>query len=728
MRKLPVIVTGLAALLFCLALGYLQPAFLLPLSRYSTDAFLRTMTQPPRSNLVAIVDIDDVSLSQFGQWPWSRTLMKRMQDELRRLGAAVIVYDIIFAEPDRTSPNNASREWTREFMEDVSIDGIPSGQGDFDAAFAESIAQSPTLLACFMDLAYAPVADPETDDHYQGHYFETGPANHRLLPQARRAIAALPLFQKAAASTAFFNATVDPDNIVRRTPLLFALGPNRIYPALSLEALRLYRQDDNFHIDYDESIHGIASIRLKNLKIPTDEQGRLVLNFRSQPFPHVSAADLLTGRVSPNTLSNRIVLIGTSAAGLKDLEATPLAPEVPGVDIHATAIDNMVAGDMLHEPRWLQWANLFAIAVLCGLMIPIIYHARSWIGFMAVFTAIFLVILLSGWLMETRQVVASPVEVGFSIALVYTLMTVVKYWNEERERRRIRSMFGVMVSSEVLQFIEDHPTNFSLAGRKAEATVFVSDIVNFSAMAENLPPEALSRLMNDYLTPMANRIMQRGGFVDKFDGDAVMAVWGVPYPLKDHAAQACLAALDQIQLLATLRTELAQRFHHEIHIRIGINTGLVTAGNMGSEKRFQYTVLGDPVNQAFRNEDICRFYQVPAVIGENTYLQACDAIEVRQLGLATLKGKSLPVTIYQLLGRKGEGSDAMRELVHAYEEAYKCCREQDWEQALQRLEEALKIEPRDGPSQLLRHRIQTRGHHPSDDLHIFNAGEHLRRN
>jgi adenylate cyclase len=708
MRKLPVIMTGLAALLFCMALAYFEPEFLHPLARYSSDAVLRSMAQPPRSNLVAVVDIDDASLAQFGQWPWSRTLMKQMHDKLLRLGVSVIAYDIIFAEPDRTSPKNATREWTREFTGDIRVSGIPPGRDDFDADFAESMARGPTLLSCFMELADTPVSDPGTDAFYEGHYFETGPANHRLLPQAKEVIASLPIFQKAAASIAFFNATVDPDNIVRRTPLLFAFGPNRVYPALSIEALRLHRRIDNIHIEYDESIHGIADIRLKDLKIPTDEYGRLVLNFRSQPFPRVSAADILNGRVSSAALSNRIVLIGTSAAGLKDLQATPLKPEVPGVEIHATAIDNMAAGDMLREPQWLKWANLFAMAFLCGLIIPIIHRARSWIAFGVTIMAISLLVLLSEQLLIRHRIVASPFEAGLSIALVYTLMTVVKYWNEERARRRIRSMFGAMVSSEVLHFIEEHPENFSLAGRKTEATVFVSDIVNFSSMAEKLSPDALSRLMNSYLTPMANRIMQRGGFVDKFDGDAVMAVWGVPYPMKDHAAQACLAALDQIQFLETLRSDLAQQFQHEIHIRIGINTGLVTAGNMGSEKRFQYTVLGDSVNQAFRNEDICRFYKVPVIIGENTYLQACDAIEVRRLGLVVLKGKSQPVTVYQLLSRKGELSESMRQLVYAYEEACRLFEEQDWARAQQHLTEALKIFPHDGPSQLLLQRIQTR--------------------
>ncbi len=722
MRRLPVIVTGMLALAGCLVLFYFKPDFLEPISRQATDLLARSISQPPQSNLVWIVDIDEASLRQAGQWPWSRKRLAQLHQEILQRGASVIAYDILFPEPDRTSPETALALWRSELGADIDLRGLPAEYTDFDNVFAEAVAQGKTILACYMELSQGPVDRPPAHDLYRGHFVETEPSYRSILPQARRVITSLPLLEQSAEASAFFNTRGDADNIVRRTPLLFAVGSTRLYPAFSLEALRLYRGENTFTIRYDEAIHGVADIRLRNFIIPTDEHGQLTLNFRSTPFPHISAASLLLGQAPPHLFSNRIVLVGTSAAGLRDLVATPMAPEVPGVEIHATALDNMIAGDMLYEPRWLKLARLGVILLWGALMIPVFHITRSWIGFIAALASLAVAFFLCEWLMTAHHVVASPVELGASLALIYTLMTLIKFWNEERERHHIRTMFGTMVSSDVMLFLETHPENFSLMGRREEASIFVSDIADFSGMAEALSPEALSHLMNRYLTPMSDIIMRWGGYVDKFDGDAIMSVWGVPRLIPDHAAKACLAALEQIEALEHLRPTLLKEFGYALRIRVGINTGLVTAGNMGSSRRFQYTVLGDPVNQAFRHEDICRFYGVSAIIGEPTFLQARDVIEARRLGEARLKGKKLLTPLYEIVGHKGQISESMRNVIAWYEEADALCQRREWALAQSALEKALGLRPEDGPSRFLLDRMEKHlRHHAAFDLEPFCA-------
>ena len=709
MKKLPVMLTGVLALLACVALIYFEPPFLAAVSRQTFDIYLRTAAQAPQSGSVVLLDIDDLSLATYGQWPWSRRLLRRLTERLWEEGAAVVVYDIVFPEEDRTSPLVALQTWRREFGENISIDGLPDAAWNHDADFAAALAKGKSILGCFMEVVQEPLTevDPNLDTLYRGRYFESGTPQPYMLLQARGVVHSIPELQRASQSTAFFNTTGDKDGIIRRTPMLCALGPMRIYPALSLEAVRLFKNVDKARITYDDKVFGgVQDIRLKDTTIPVDKNGSLVLNFRAASFPRVSAHTVLAGTVESGSLSNKIVFIGTSAAGLKDLVATAFRFETPGMEVHATAADNMLAGDMLREPRWMFYANLAGVLIMGFILIVFISEVRAWIGFFAALTSIVASFYGSFWLLKEHQLVVAPAEFALSVLLIYTFITVVKYWLEERDRRKVRRLFGTMVSSDVLRYMEDSEGRSALVGRKVEATVFFSDIANFTTMSELLDPDVLSSLMNRYLTPMANIIMHRTGYVDKFHGDGVMAVWGVPYPMKDHAVQACLASLEQMECLKKLAPELASMFGHEITVRVGISTGVVTAGNMGSERRFQYTVMGDVVNQASRLEDANKIFGSRILIGEATYLRARDYIEVRCMGQIRVKGKVQPVKIYELLARRGELDSGLRDVVNWYEDALGLCRQREWEAAIQKIEKALKIRPDDGPCQFLLNRLR----------------------
>ena len=716
MNRLPVILTGIAALIASLFLMVFEPAFVSSVSRQAFDVLLRTTARPPQAHAVVMVDIDEESLSELGQWPWPRRILAELTDRLWKGGASVVVFDIVFPEEDRTSPLVAEREWRKVFGTEIRVQGIPSEKSNFDKEFAEALSRGSSILGCYMDLTAVPQTTASSDDLYRGRYFESGLSQRDLLPQALGIVSSLAAIRRSAASEAFFNTMPDSDNIIRRTPLIIAFGPDRIYPAMSIDAIRLLSDESTFRITYDnEAGRGVSDVRMHELVIPTDANGMLVLNFRSAPFPSVSAREVLASPITPDRFLNQIVFVGASAAGLRDLKATPMGAEVPGIAVHATAVDNMLAGDMLREPRWAFHANLLAAAVTGIILILLISHVRAWVGFFIAVACMVMVWAASWWCLKTWRFVFVPGGIVILTAVVYTLMTVVKFWLEERGRRRVRTMFGTMVSGDVLHYMEDHPGSFSLVGRKVEATIQFSDIMNFTTIAENVDPDVLTRLMDRYLTPMSDIIMNRMGYVDKFYGDAIMAVWGAPNIVPDHATQACLAAIDQLDRLDAMRQELAEGFGQEIGIRIGINTGDVTAGNMGSERRYQYTVMGDAVNLASRLQDANKACGTRLIISEATYLQAHDHIEVRLLGPVKVKGRSLPVKAFELLGRKGELSPRMGEVVDLYEEALDLFSRQESSICVQKLEKALTLIPDDGPSKFLLGRVRELQNRPPAD-------------
>jgi len=283
---------------------------------------------------------------------------------------------------------------------------------------------------------------------------------------------------------------------------------------------------------------------------------------------------------------------------------------------------------------------------------------------------------------------------------------------EERQRKRIRSMFGTMVSADVLRYLENNPGSFSLSGRKVEATMFFSDVTGFTGISESLGPERLSELLNRYLNPMTEIIMERMGYVDKFQGDMIMAEWGIPFPLEDHALRACLAALEQQARVNELQPALREEFGFDLHVRMGINSGIVTAGNMGSNRRFQYSVMGDAVNLAARLEPANKDYGTRILIGNETRALAGDAIEVRLLDRIIVAGKTHPLNIFELLGASGTVEDDRRTAAACYEQALNLYWKRRWEESLARLDEALRAGPGDPPSRALQERVRACLHQP----------------
>lgn len=648
-RSVPVLAAGLAAVAACAVLHIWEPPFLRALSHQAHDVFLRGRTVPPQSGAIAVVDIDEPSLAAVGQWPWPRVHLARLTDRLWQAGASVVVYDMLFPEPDRTSPEQIRALWTR-------ISGAPVDLGafatieSFDTQFAAALGRGHSVLGCFLEMCRGPAASvPETSDGYTGRFFERNMESRAMLPQSDAIVHSLPVLASAA-SGAFFNTTPDGDRITRRTPLVWAHGPNRVYPSLALDAVRLHLGLRQAALVFDtETGTRIREIRLRDLAIPVDHNGRLVLNYRRGRFPSLAAASVLDGAFDPALVSNRIVFVGTSAAGLKDLVATPLESEFPGVEVHATAVDNILAGDALREQSWFFYVTLAGILFGGSLVTVATWRLRSGAALGVTVAAVAVTLGTAAAMLRVHNMVLSPAETVAACALAYSAATAVRYGQEERDRRRVRAMFGTMVSPEVLRYMEDHPASFTLAGERRVVTVLFSDLAGFTGIAEHLEPRRLSELMNRVMTPLTETVLARKGMVNKYVGDAVMAVWSAPFDMPDHAAEACRAAIDMQRTLDELRPGLQAEFGCDVRMRIGINTGPVTAGNMGSSRRFEYTVLGDTVNQASRFEAENKVHGTRILAGEATVAAAGPAVASRRIGSVTIRGRAASADVFEIL-------------------------------------------------------------------------------
>jgi len=721
----------------CMALFISSSVFVQAISHYGYDALIRKICAEPKSGAVAIVDLDDASLVRYGQWPWPRYRMARLTELIFDAGAKVVAFDIVFAEPDRTSPAMLEQDISRHFNLPVRIEGIPAELADFDAIFASALRRGRAVLGCGMVVSDEPYGGELADDPgYVGQVVPIcaglgGDISEHLF-QASDIRLALPSLA-AAGRTAFVNANPDWDNVIRSSPLVWQYG-TRIYPSLSLQAVLTFLGFSKCRLKYVKQ--GVEGIELKDRFIPTDRRSCVVINYRKagektanyrgdfySSFPRYSAADILEGRLPAGALDGKIVFVGSSAVGLKDIKATPVSQFFSGVEVHATIVDNILASDLLLLPDYIDGMHCMAILPVGLILVAVIARARSWVSFLFAAALVAALMKISSVLIDRWHLVFVPTWEIIAVGILYPTLTTIKFWQEEQQRKRVREMFGTMVSRTVLQYLESHPESFSLSGRRVEATMFFSDVAGFTAISEKLEPERLSELLNSYLSPMTRIIMERGGYVDKYEGDAIMAEWGVPFPMADHAVQACLAAIEQQEKLDEIRRALQMKFGYRLDVRMGLNSGSVTAGNMGSDRRFQYTVMGDAVNFAARLEPANKDYGTRIIIGEATFLAAKDAIEARLLDRIVVQGKSVPVVVYELAGRKGELERDREAVLRFYEDALRFHWDRKWEDALELLDRALKLDPSDGPCRMLTDRIRWYRNNPPPPEW---AGEHVR--
>jgi adenylate cyclase len=455
---------------------------------------------------------------------------------------------------------------------------------------------------------------------------------------------------------------------------------------------------------------GVEGVELGERFFPTDELGQMLINYRGPPgmFTHYSVSDILAGRLKRGTFKDRIVLVGVTALGVYDIRATPFSPVFPGLEIHANAIDNLLAGDVMSRPQWSRAFDLLAIVVL-GVLVGVALPRMSAIGALAL-TAVLAgaYVAFAQWLFVGARVWLNIVYPAIALAGTYTALTVYRYLTEERERKKVKEAFKHYVSVEVIEDMLADPGHLRLGGDEKVLTVLFNDIVGFSTVSEQFPPTGVIAILSDYYTRMTEQVLANRGTLTNYIGDELMAIFGAPVAYADHAHCACKAALAMRDQRAALAAEFAKVGRPALRARTGINTGTMLVGNVGSTYRFAYTVLGDQVNLTSRLEQLNRTYGTEIMIGEHTASLVADAFLLRDLDLVKVKGRGQALRIFELLGMAQTPLPPKQDrMLRMYAEALEAYRQRRWIDAREMFRQCLVLWPDDGPSRLMSERCVT---------------------
>ena len=677
------------------AAKFYQFGFINRLDAIIYDTKVRLTMPQSVDERVVILDIDEKSLGEIGRWPWGRDRVSQLVTKLfDQHGIALLGLDVVFAEPDESSGLKVLERLAKGELKDSTQFQFAlkelRPQLDHDGLFAETLKGRPVILGYYLSGrsdgvssgALPPPVLPEGSFTGRNIPFTVW-ANHG---------GNLAEFQKAALSGGHFNPLVDFDGISRRVPLL-AEYKGEYYEALSLAMVRAligqpkvvpwFPEDRWFS---SKGYQGMEAIDLPTtsgtLRIPVDENVAALIPYRGYQgsFRYISIADIMADRIKPGELKGKIALIGTTAPGLLDLRATPVGEAYPGVEIHANLITGMLDGAIKLKPPYILGAEV-VLLLLTGLamvlLLPLLSPLRATLASLLVLLFI-LTVNLVFWHYGNLVL-----PLGSSVLMVLVLFALnmsYGYFVESRAKRQFTELFGQYVPPELVEEMSRNPESYSMEGRKAELTVLFSDVRGFTTISEGLSPENLVRLMNIYLTAMTELLRKNRGTVDKYIGDAVMAFWGAPVADADHARHAVITAMEMQAALPAVNRTLAQHGWPELHIGVGVNTGEMTVGDMGSTVRQAYTVMGDAVNLGSRLEGITKQYGVGILVGETTR-KAIKDIVFREVDRVQVKGKEEPVAIYEPLGLEGDVGKAVLEEVKLWNQALRSYRAQDWDQA-----------------------------------------------
>jgi adenylate cyclase len=634
---------------------------------------------------VTIVDIDEKSLAdpRLGQWPWPRTRIAEIVGILTRFGAVVIAFDIVFPEPDRLNPDIAADNFPN--LDEATRDklrALPSN----DQVFADVIRNSKVVLG--------ESGGPELHAELDKTLPETGFAMLGEDPQAFMwqfpgLLRNVPVLEHAAAGRGLFTIRPERDGIVRRVPMMM-LAQGVIMPSLSFEVLRVASRSDTILIKADKA--GIISLGLKGIQIPTDGNGQLWVHYAHRdPSIYVSAIDVLEGRVPPEKIAGKLVLIGPSAIGLNDIKTTPVSPAMPGVEVHAQVLESALTGAVLMQPNKGMAVELLG-AILLGLLV-IAFTPQFGAVTLVVVGAVFASVLVGvSWYCYIHyRLLIDFTYPMLSTTAIYLTLIFASFVREQNQRRQIRSAFGQYLSPALVEQLAHSPEKLVLGGEEREMTIMFSDVRGFTSISESYKhdPQGLTRLMNRFLTPLTNAILARKGTIDKYMGDAIMAFWNAPLDDNDHQLNACEAALDMLDRVDGLNAERRQEAEQgghvyiPIHIGVGLNTGICVVGNLGSDQRFDYSVLGDSVNLASRLEGQSKEYGFPIIVGSRTALAVKDRLAILELDFIMVKGKTEPEVIYAIAGREDTlHSERFQRLRNLTIEMLAGYRSRDWAEAL----------------------------------------------
>lgn len=625
----------------------------------------------PHNQNVVIVDIDETSIKSLGQWPWSRDKLAKILENLTLANVGIVGLDIVFAEEDRTSPH--------KILQDLKI--YKKDVPNYDLEFANVVENSPVILGYQFDLVKKDNQNVKVPQIPAIFIEKDKPQDKSYLIEAYNTILNIPQIQDRAYSSGFFNNIPDDTGIIRSVPLVISYD-DTIYPSLALEVIRVINGTQKVVVQYDEN--GISNIVLDDISIPTDRYGRMLINFRGaeRSFKYISAIDIYNNNFDKSEIDGKIVLIGTSAAGLFDLRATPFDSIFPGVEVHANIIDNILMQDFIYKASWLDGANILIIFVLSIIIVMFTTYTTFWanpIIFIS-FSTSYLFLVYN--LLFDYGIVLNILFPIATVLIASIMTTLFDYFYNIKKEEAIKAKFASKVSKNVMDDILKNIDKNEFSAKSKEVTIFFSDIRGFTNISEKLDAKELISFLNRYMQPMSEIIIKYQGTIDKFIGDAIMAYWNAPIDIKNHCDLALKASLEQLEVVEKLNVELQKENLPKIDIGIGLNTGTVIVGEMGSSLRSDYTVIGDTINLGSRVESLCKYYDSKLNISNFTKDKLQEEYIFRFLDLVKVKGKNEPVEIWQVLG-KGEAKESLKEELDLYHKAIEFYKNSDFLNALE---------------------------------------------
>lgn len=665
------------------------------------DTRVRLTAPGGKDERIVIVAVDEASLRAEGHWPWTRDKLALLVQQLFHYGVKVVGFDMVFVERDESADADLLRSLATGPEDENFRQRLNELEPllDRDRQFAEALSSGPAVLGYYFD-TNEKTAFETGELPIPAFDFNETMASSIFLPRAFGFSSDLPVLMENAYSAGFIsNPLIDEDGIVRRAPLLHEYKLSA-YESLAMAMAATYFDDITLPIFVDASrwmgdYPPLEGLELAGKPIPIDPQGAVLVPYRGPrgSFPYVSATEIMRGTLQDaQKLQDAIVLIGATAPGLEDIRATPFGSVYPGVEVHANVISGILDSSFRWQPAYTAAAEMMTVAafgLLGSLVLPILSPIVATVAFLALL-AMALAFNLYMWSIELNVL---PLAVTlFTLIGIYTLNMVFGYLFETRTRSHMDHLFGQYVPPDLVKEMSRDPENYSLKSEKLTLSVLFTDIRGFTTISEQLDASDLSNLMNEYLTPMTRIVHESKGTIDKYMGDAIMAFWGAPLLDPHHAARAVAAGLEMLAALAKLNVQFIKKSWPELHIGVGINTGPMSVGNMGSQFRRAYTVLGDAVNLGSRLEGITKVYGVAFIVSETTAAEAPEFF-YRELDRVRVKGKAEPVTIFEPLGMKDQLPLKVIEDTKLFHNALRLFREQNWDAAEQVLRELLSVEP-----------------------------------
>lgn len=679
---------GLAMASLGLALVVIDPLALQTLRHQGFDQYQRWQPRAYERLPVRIIDIDEASLKKIGQWPWPRTRLAQLVEQLGSQGVAAIGFDVVFAEPDRTSPERASADWSLSADAKAMLAGLP----DQDAVFAEAIARHTVVLGFSVRREDTLPEEQAELPHAPYRYVWMGEPSLQALHAFSGVVPSLPQLEAAAQGNGALTFIPDGDGVVRRVPLVLALRDNPV-PSLSAELLRVAQGLDNHILKRAEgAAPALEQVRIGPLSLPTNARGEMWLHYTTaQAQRYLPAWQVLAGQADTALLEGHIVLVGSSAQGLMDLRFNPLGRIMPGVEAHAQALEQALSSHFLNRPNWAQAAEAILVVLGCILVVWIGMFVPALLAAATSFTLVAGVLWGGWWAFSSHRLLLDSFTPALALTVAFVLASLCRHFWSERQQRWVKAAFSRYVSPNRVEYLMNNPGQLELGGKRQHCSFIFTDLAGFTALMESIDPAAAVTLLNRYLEEMISIAFRHQGTLDRIVGDALAIMFSAPVVQADHAQRALDCAMEMHAFATAYARDLQSRGIAFCDTRIGVHSGEVIVGNFGGKAIFDYRALGDPVNTAARLESVNKYLGTRICVSEAT-LSTCGRFDVRPVGRLVLKGKRMALQVFEPLPNPMPPGYAPAAL---YQSAYQAMRDHDAmaTELFNRLREAYPSDP-----------------------------------